>query len=423
MKGTVLADERFGGLMLAGEPDWQKGNALSSELRAVVACARAVVDHERLPQFAAAVAACPSVDRLCETAITHKMLGHLHLLVTVSEAEYEAAGLLAPSGRLDPALVRRLTDLQRCSAERNLRLAGRLLQLLEKLRQAGVEAIPYKGPALSERLYGDPTLRVSADLDIIVRRRQAALARGVLLEAGYRDVHDFNEELIGLERGRWGAIELVSDEGGPAIDLHWALAMGLGTHSMKGETLLGRSRPQQLLGREVPGFSDVDLLLASCMHGTKDRWSSVEALLGLAIQVRDRPTDDWVEIMAAAGEESSTRRVVVAVAHVCRVFGLQVPAEVRDVLSGDRVARALLRSLRPESLDAGAAGGAQLLVRRMGWVVASEDSLPRGVWYGLARSFKPGPLDWRSHALPRRLRWLYYFTRPFRLAAQWVRRA
>ncbi|MBN1461915.1 MAG: nucleotidyltransferase family protein [Armatimonadetes bacterium] len=376
-----------------------------------------------MPEFRTAVAACPSVDRLCDTAVAHKMLGHLHRLVTASEAEYEAGAAAVSSPRFDPVLVERLTALQRLSAERNLRLTGRLLRLLELLRQAGVEAIPYKGPALAERLYGDPTLRVSADLDVLVRRRQATLARTVLLGNGFRDVHDFSEELIGLERGRWGAIELVSDEEGPPIDLHWELAMGLGSHAMKAETLMVRAKPQRLLGKEVLGLSDADLLLASCMHGAKDKWSSMEALLGLAVQVRDRGAEGWSEIMAAASEEASKRRVAVGVAHVCRVFGLQTPAEVRDALTRDRVARALLRSLGPKSLVADSGSSSRLLLERLGWVVASEDSLPRGLWYGLVRSFKPGPLDWRSHALPRRARWLYYFTRPFRLATRWLRRA
>ena len=160
--------------------------------------------------------ACPSVDRLLETAVKHKMLGHLHRLVTAPEAA-EPGALTAPgdsreSGAdlFDPLLVARIRELQRASAARNLAQAGQLLRLLELLRQAGVEAIPYKGPALAERLYGDVTMRWSADLDLIVRHEQALLARQVLLASGLQDGSPFNARVIEENRSPWVTVPLLA---------------------------------------------------------------------------------------------------------------------------------------------------------------------------------------------------------------------
>ncbi|GAG91885.1 unnamed protein product, partial [marine sediment metagenome] len=54
------------------------------------------------------------------------------------------------------------------NAKRNLFLTGKLLRLLELLKDNGILAVPFKGPVLAESVYGDLSLRQFADLDILV---------------------------------------------------------------------------------------------------------------------------------------------------------------------------------------------------------------------------------------------------------------
>ena len=334
------------------------------------------------------------------------MVGQLHRLVTAPEAGPKAVagagdegattttlGAVAPAAtQFDSALVSRLRELQRLSAERNLRLTGRLLRLLEQLRRTGVEAMPYKGPALAERLYGDVTLRSWMDLDLIVRHDQATLAREALLDAGFHDCNPFNIQIMRRKRGGWGEVTFFSADEGLYVDLHWEVGVGVSTHSLTAEALFARSQPQRLLGQEVPGFSAGDLLIASCLHGTRDRWCYVEALLGLAVQVRDMSAASWQEIMAVARGVGCARRVGIAVVHLCGLFGLEVPPEVAGAMEGDRVARALLRSLKPDSLNLDLPASPRRELAGHYWIFATEDSTPAGVWHGLVRVFAPDPV-------------------------------
>jgi hypothetical protein len=56
---------------------------------------------------------------------------------------------------------------------------------LGALDAEGIVAMPLKGPGLAELLHGDPGLRVSTDVDILVERDHLETARGVLERAGY----------------------------------------------------------------------------------------------------------------------------------------------------------------------------------------------------------------------------------------------
>lgn len=293
------------------------------------------------------------------------MLGHLHRLV---------AGQAA--GEVDPVLVRQLTDLQGISAERNLRMTGVLLRLLGQLRAAGVEAMPYKGPAWAERLYGDVTLRQWMDLDLIVLHEQVPLAREVLLANGFVDAGRSNDKLIGRERSGWGGqVSFVSTDRDVHLDVHWEVTVGLSTRSLWAEMLFARADCLRLLGREVLIPSPVDLLLVTCMHAARDPWDRVESLLGLAVQVRSVDAAAWPDIMARARTGGYARRVAIAVAQACRPLGVQIPSEVTAALAHDRIAWTLLRSLGPKSLQPVSLKRLHSMLRALLWNLATEDSL------------------------------------------------
>jgi len=81
-------------------------------------------------------------------------------------------------------VLARLQRSARSTAQQNLRLAGELIRILQRLAAEGIRAIPYKGPALSQLLYGDLSLRPSGDLDILVSRPQFESARIALAGLG-----------------------------------------------------------------------------------------------------------------------------------------------------------------------------------------------------------------------------------------------
>lgn len=58
-------------------------------------------------------------------------------------------------------------------------------EVVGALRSRGVPSVVIKGNALARDLYGDPNCRSSSDIDLLVRREDAARADAALKEAGY----------------------------------------------------------------------------------------------------------------------------------------------------------------------------------------------------------------------------------------------
>jgi hypothetical protein len=406
-------------------------DVLSPETYAVLACAQAVVRPRLRERARAAVGACASPERLCEVAARHGMVGHLHKLIAAdgetadSEAvNGETADGGAGEGGAAYAVVREpLAALYRVSAERALRQTGQLLRLLEALEARGIETLPIKGPAWAERLYGDVTLRNWVDLDLIVRYDDAAAAHEALLELGLLDSSPYSAQLLRRRTRTEGEIAMHSADNDLLVDLHWQIGVGYGPEALTGQRLLDQATQGTLLGRPVRALSSADMLLLTCLHGTRHEWDSVEALLSLAVQVDGTPPEDWPALLAAAREAGCQRRVLVGVGHACRAFGLPVPDAVRDGLRTDALARALVASLRPDSLSESRTRSRSRQLTVLLWNAVTEDALLTAVEHGALRALRPGPEDWESYALPAGMSWLYWPLRPLRLAVKWARRA
>src|SRR5215216_375645 len=71
------------------------------------------------------------------------------------------------------------------NSARNTLLTAELCRLIKLFRDAGIEAIPYKGPVLGLFAYGNIALRRFVDLDVIVKKSDVLKAREILLSEGY----------------------------------------------------------------------------------------------------------------------------------------------------------------------------------------------------------------------------------------------
>ena len=87
------------------------------------------------------------------------------------------------AGRPAIGALRRLRD--RCFLRSGRRLRG-LQRAAGVLADAGVDRLVLKGVPLSQRLYGHPLLRSSADVDLLVAPADARPAEKALLRAGWR---------------------------------------------------------------------------------------------------------------------------------------------------------------------------------------------------------------------------------------------
>ena len=86
---------------------------------------------------------------------------------------------------LSPVVANRLNQIEREAAITAFYWSAELQGVLRAFEQAGLKAVPLKGPFLAERLYGAAALRVSYDLDLLVAKADMARAGDALKAIGF----------------------------------------------------------------------------------------------------------------------------------------------------------------------------------------------------------------------------------------------
>ena len=92
------------------------------------------------------------------------------------------------------------------------------IRLLAALEEAGIRALPLKGPLLAERLHGRAGARLSADVDVLVARERLRDAEEVVRALGWRvePPHEPGDAAAPVLHER-----LVHPHGLPDVELHW----------------------------------------------------------------------------------------------------------------------------------------------------------------------------------------------------------
>jgi hypothetical protein len=221
---------------------------------------------------------------------------------------------------------RQLRHLRRVSVARDAQLTRATSGATSALREAGVAALAYKGPTLRQALGLPSPVRISSDIDLLVRPGDVGKAEAVFAGLGYRCAARSTYEANYRSVSR------------PPIDLHWSL-LTVGGWGDRLTWLVGQvwgSNVTVDLGcGEVRTFSPTDTLLilaahAGCHHLCSD-WAALYEMAFATSVWSDRI--DWTRLLRAAhaaGLAGALYYVLeLAVAH----FNAAAPAEV---LSGCR---------------------------------------------------------------------------------------
>ena len=303
------------------------------------------------------------------------------------------------------AVRNELEAAERLNAARNRLLARGLVQILGRFAQAGIPVIPLKGVALAESLYGDVTLRVCSDVDILVPGRAVGHAIELLEADGFR----------GADRYRAGAaIDLLLRSNmeycldSPlasfryVLELHWDIAWRWRPDSELVDQLWADARPGIVLGADAWALSPEWELLYLTLHAARHRWSALKWLVDIH-QVCVRGRLDWEGV-----EDRALRFGLERVLHLtlgaCRtLLGTPLPRELEGHAPPRR-----LRVLRGAPVTIGGWRETLSAVRLF--------SRPADQLGYLGRLLlRPTLAEWSMVRLPSPLHFLYYGLRPLRL--------
>lgn len=352
-------------------------------------------------------------------------LAHAHRMVALVGARLDQL----PPGTVPPDALEAWHAARVACATDSLAAAGELARVVTLLRAAGVEAVAYKGPALSVVLYGDAGVRPCTDLDLVVPPREYGAARAALCGAGFASRNGFSrvqEAVVMYGQGHADFAQPGRDA--PFVELHWRFAAQRLPWSPPVPDLRARAERVSVGGVEALAPSANDQLLLLALHGTRHAWEQLEWLVGLGVLLQ-RGTVDARVVLRAARAVGGVRALLVGAELARRVLGVAVPegfvqraaADARvDALVGAVIRRweersaALVAASRTDvrAISAGADEAATRADERAFEGACIERFRDRMRWR-LARTLLPTLREWEVVQLPAILTPLYV---PFRVA-------
>jgi hypothetical protein len=380
---------------------------VNPEIDFLLACARVELSEQHARHLRQLLAHPLNWRRLLALAARHGLLPLLAKHVQ-----------LLPGDAIPAAVVADVRRHQHAVALRNLGLSGELVRLLRLLSDHGIATLPFKGPTLAQRAYGDPALREYGDLDLLLRPRDVPCAKALLMEHGYRPQYALPPAQEAAYLRSIGQIPLEKPERA-VVELHARLAPRAFPFDLDLSRMWPRRRPVTLLGQSVTAPGGEDLLLILCMHGAKHLWKSVGWICDVAELLRVQPSLNWHQVQHEARRLRGERLLHLGVHLAERALGAPLPPAISRAARHDNTVRTLADQILRQLL-----GDTE-------WTPNGMQSAPfhfrlrehwrDGLRYCVSLLATPTLADWKAVSLPLPLAFLYYAVRPMRLLGKYLR--
>ena len=238
--------------------------------------------------------------------------------------------------------LKALESATRALGNYSLYLLGELLNISAQFRDNGIEFLPLKGPVLALTVYDSTYLRPYTDLDLLIKKRDLALAQQLLIAAGYtifEEGHVLPQVVNDL--GYNYHTVFVRRNNNIQIELHWGLITSFDLYRVDVDDLWKQLVSIQLNGVEILSLPPRDQLLMLSLHGAKHRWGRLKWLYDIAIFVRKQPDLDWSLVIEEAHELHIKRILLMNLWLTHIMLNQPLPKEVADQIQHDSLVKPL----------------------------------------------------------------------------------
>lgn len=306
----------------------------------------------------------------------------------------------------------RLSDYFYMNAARNHLLLNELCECVELFEKNGIRAVTYKGAMLAANVYGDVALRQFSDLDLMIRQEDVSKVSYLLGSRGYSKeiemtpAHEEAFRKIRCEHLFHKTKERIF------LDLHWSFTPSYFPLELDLDGMWNRLERVALAESTIFSFAPEDLLLILAVNAAKDFWQPLQCICDIAEFVRAHKNLDWDRVLEQA-KLARARRILFTTLYLAQdLLGANIPEYITQQLRMDRKTCALVESVRQRLFQDKVEAEVSKLLRPS----KSLDGLWDRVRFHLHLGLTPTLGDWLFIKLPERARFLYYLTRPIRLA-------
>jgi hypothetical protein len=248
-------------------------------------------------------------------------------------------------GEIPSGVTTLLRGLCHVNTARTLSLVSELDRILKAFESCGVPAYPFKGPALSVMLYGDPARRKSKDLDILVPRAKLRRAMGVLDELGYDAKNAVNGVRLAAHRCTEYEMAFFRRDGKLTLELQWALVPAFFGFDHERLGLWAILEEHAWNGFSFPVLPPEETLLMLSVHGAKHLWCKLGWVSDVAGLLTAETPPDLERSFELARQCGATRLLSLALLLAKRLAGVCLPEKISAWIDADLMASRLARQV------------------------------------------------------------------------------
>jgi Uncharacterised nucleotidyltransferase len=160
--------------------------------------------------------------------------------------------------------------------------AARISRLLA---DAGIRSMIIKGPVLSQLAFGDPVLRESKDVDLVIDADRVPEVDRMIIKAGYRrlipDI-ELTSLFVEIYLRRRCQFTYYLEKSNCYLELHWRLTANPLLMPFDSKMSWRRTEPVYVAGAKFVTLPDEELLLYLCVHGSVHMWFRLKWLADIA---------------------------------------------------------------------------------------------------------------------------------------------
>lgn len=371
--------------------------------------------------------AAPFEDSIDQTAVFSLLDGRLDWpKVAQISREHKTGPLLylnlrgKDAGRPPPAVTAQFEQAYVASAGRLAVLTRNLLELVGNFEKAGIRTLSWKGPSMAALLYPDPGARPCDDLDFLVHPDDISKAVNLLAKNGYEPHVPVPARILNSYLGAGLDYVATNSQGDLWIDLSTLPTPSYFALTIDADSLWASARTITIENTSIPLPCPEHLLYLLCVHASKHGWERLLWVCDVAALLWKYPELDFGQIAQVARRQGGLRLLLLGLQLARSIMNAKLQGRMEEEIKRDPEVTRLADSIIARWLESPKAcvTGRELFRFHM----RMRERLRDRARHAARLVFTPSYGDWMSLPLPEPLFFLYWFTRPVRLAANALKR-
>lgn len=387
---------------------------LKTELQFLIVCCQAAFDEQNKPFVLSFIE---------NTSIN--WTGLLELSATHSVRPLLLKGLSGiQTSRIPVDFLESLNTICEKINIHNILFTKELSRIMMEMKKNNVKIIPYKGIALIHTVYKSLGLREFGDMDLLMYPDDIPMMKKTMSILGYQNEFDWtpDEELRMLRVNSEYNFSLIDAAGTHyRVEPHYRAAHPTYAIDLNLKHLDNQIIVQDIGDSKLSFFTPTaSLILLLPNHGVSEGWTTLKYLADIHLLIKEYAHDlDWDFMIQEAKRMRLYNNLLVGFGIIQALFQTQLPLFLNHAMDDPAIQKHIAERL--ESLNTYEKVGFKSQLKKWIFNIKSRDDISVSIKMCFYQLFMPNNSDFIEIKFHKKLFFLYFVLRPFRILVTYFR--